>query len=432
MLHTENRKTDNNNLGSPNLFKASIICLLSASFFVYEFFIQVSPGVMTNDLMRDLQVGAGGLGVLSAFYYYAYAPMQLPAGLLYDRFGPRILLTFASCVCALGALAFGLSHTLYEAAAGRFLMGIGSAFAFTGTLLLVSRWFPSHYFAILAGILQLLSSVGALIGAEPLAHAVNVFGWRETILTIASVGFVIMVFIGLIVRDGPKKQYQHKKIDGHNEWTRLKRVCKKPQSWIVAIYSFTSWAPVLVMAGLWGIPFLMAKYRLTNTEAAAAIAMVWWGVALGSPMIGWLSERFKLRRFPLYLCSSLSLMSGLIIIYLGSLPYWLVFPLLIIFGFAAGSQTLTFAIVKDNNRPDIVGSAMGFNNMMVVAGGAILQPFVGWALSMMWNGKTNIQHVPIYTVSNYHVALTVVPLCGLIGLILSYFLIKETNCKPSY
>ena len=124
---------------TPKLLKASIICLLSASFFVYEFFIQISPGVMTNELMRDLQIGAGGLGILSAFYYYAYTPMQLPAGLLFDRFGPRILLTFASCVCALGALSFGLAHTVAEAAAGRFLMGIGSAFAFTGTLLLVSR-----------------------------------------------------------------------------------------------------------------------------------------------------------------------------------------------------------------------------------------------------------------------------------------------------
>ena len=320
------QKNDDNY--TPKLLKASIICLLSAAFFVYEFFIQISPGVMTNELMRDLQIGAGGLGVLSAFYYYAYTPMQLPAGLLFDRFGPRILLTFASCVCALGALSFGLAHTVAEAAAGRFLMGIGSAFAFTGTLLLVSRWFPSHYFAILAGTLQLLSSVGALIGTGLLAHAVSVFGWRETILTIASIGFVIMFFIGLVVRDGPKRKYQHHKIDTHNEWMRLKRVCRKPQSWNVAIFAFTSWAPILVMAGLWCIPFLMSKYHLTQTEAAVAVAMTWWGVALGSPFIGWFSERTRKRKTSLIICSLLSVISSILIIYVGSLPYWTVLYLL--------------------------------------------------------------------------------------------------------
>jgi len=335
-------------------------------------------------------------------------------------------------VCALGALFFGLSDGVIGASAGRFLMGIGSAFAFTGTLLLISRWFPSHYFAILAGILQMLSSVGALIGAEPLAHAVNIFGWRESILTIASIGFVIMFLIGLIVRDGPKEHYTHKKINTHNEWTRLKAVCSRPQSWIVAVYAFASWGPVLVIAGLWGVPFLMVKYNIANTQAAAAIAMIWWGLALGSPAIGFLSERMKNRKTPLVLCASLALISILIVIYTDMLPYWAIFPLLVIFGFAAGSQTLTFAVVKDNNKPHTVGSAMGFNNMMVVAGGAILQPFIGFLLNEFWTGGRDLNGVPIYSVTEYHWALAIVPLCSLVGVILSIFLIKETHCKPNY
>lgn len=442
MMRKRNRGKENIQVGlefmqqqtkqSPNLLKASIICFLSALFFVYEFFIQVSPGVMTQDLMRDLGVGAGGLGVLSAFYYYAYTPMQLPAGLLYDRFGPRVLLTCATCICALGALFFGLSHGIVGASAGRFLMGIGSAFAFTGTLLLVSRWFPSHYFAVLAGMLQMLSSVGALIGAEPLAHAVNIFGWRESILFIASIGFVIMFLIGLIVRDGPKSHYKHKKINKHNEWTRLKAVCTQPQSWALAIYAFCAWGPILVIAGLWGVPFLMTKYQIPNTQAAAAIAMIWWGVALGSPTIGWLSERIKKRKFPLVLCTTLGFISAILIIYTNFLPYWAIFPILVIFGFAAGSQTLTFAVVKDNNKPHSVGSAMGFNNMMVVAGGAILQPFVGFLLHAFWNGARGPNGVPIYTVTNYHWALLLVPICSFVGIIFSIFLIKETRCKSMY
>ena len=107
-------------------------------------------------------------------------------------------------------------------------------------------------------------------------------------------------------------------------------------------------------------------------------------------------------------------------------------PLFVVFGLAAGSQTLTFAIVKDNNRPDNVGSAMGFNNMMVVAGGAILQPFVGYLLHVSWSGATSANGVPVYSVGNYHFALLVVPIVSIIGLFFAAFMIKETNCQPVY
>lgn len=413
----------------PPYYRAYIIFLLSSLFFVYEFFIQVSPAVMTQELMQDLRIGAGGLGILSAFYYYAYTPMQLPAGLLLDRFGPRILLTAACFICAAGALLLSFAHGLGAASLGRFCMGIGSAFAFTGTLILVSRWFPGHYFAILAGVLQLLSSVGALIGAEPLARAVNQFGWRPTIFWIAIAGFILMFFIGLIVRDAPTKTIKHTAaFDTQNEWKRLQAVCKKLQTWIIALFAFSSWAPIIIIAGLWGVPFLMTKYHWSNTAAAAAVAMVWWGVALGSPVIGVVSEKIKNRKMPLLFCAGLALLSGIFIIYV-HLPTIVLYILFACFGFAAGSQTLTFAVVKDSTKPERVGTAMGFNNMMVVAGGAILQPLIGFLLHLSWSGAMQ-NGVPFYAVNEYQHALVLVPLCSLLGIIACCF-IKESYVAPA-
>ncbi len=109
-------------------FAAILICTLAALFYLYEFTLQVSPGVMTHELMRDLGLNAASLGLVSGFYYYAYTPMQIPAGLLHDRFGPRMVLTLAIIACSLGAFFFATSQTLTEAALGRVLMGIGSAF----------------------------------------------------------------------------------------------------------------------------------------------------------------------------------------------------------------------------------------------------------------------------------------------------------------
>lgn len=188
-----------------------IVYLLAASFYLYEFMLQIAPGVMTFELMRDFNIQAAGLGVISAFFYYAYTPMQLPAGLFYDRFGPRILITFATLICASGALLFAATKITYIAAAGRFLMGIGSAFAFIGVLIIVANWFPPSYFALFAGITQLMGSVGAIVGETPLALAVDCFGWQKTLLLVAGIGFILALFIWLIVRDKPYSQSgQHK------------------------------------------------------------------------------------------------------------------------------------------------------------------------------------------------------------------------------
>ena len=108
------------------------------------------------------------------------------------------------------------------------------------------------------------------------------------------------------------------------------------------------------------------------------------------------------------------------------------FVLLLGVGMAAGGQILSFALVKDNNRPTITGTAIGLNNMAVVAGGALFQPFVGFILQLFWEGGRDSIGVPVYTVSNYHWGLVVVPLCFLVGLITSSFFIKETFCKPRF
>jgi len=172
-----------------------IIYILAALFLFYEMALQVSPSVMTFDLMKDLKLDAKSLGIMSACYFYSYTLMQIPAGLLFDRFGPRILLTCATIVIAAGGFFFGMTTTPYLAAAGRFLMGIGSAFAFIGVLTVAARWFSAKYFAFLVGIAQFLAAMGAMGGELPLAGSVNTFGWRWTINALAIGGLFLAVII---------------------------------------------------------------------------------------------------------------------------------------------------------------------------------------------------------------------------------------------
>ncbi|MBB71386.1 MAG: MFS transporter [Legionellales bacterium] len=411
-----------------NLFFPIIILLIVAAFYFYEFMLQVSPGVMTHDLMKDFGVTAAGLGMISGFYYYAYTPMQIPAGLLYDRFGPRVLLSISATVCALGALGFGLAPNAYLAGIGRFFMGMGSAFAFIGCLVLISRWFPSKYFAFLSGVIMIMSSLGALVGEMPLAADVERHGWRHSMISLGLIGLGIAVLIWLIVRDSPafEKIKQHPK--QANEWHRLAQVLRRPQSWWLALYAFCAWSPILIVAGLWGVPYIAQLYGISTTKASGFISIVWISVGIGSPLFGWVSDKIGRRCLPLTVAAGISLAATLGMLYIPHIPYWLMGVCMFGLGFGGSGQILSFALVKDNNPPRIVGTAIGFNNTMVVAGGLLFQPLVGLILKFTWEGKL-LDNVPVYSQSNYQVALAIVPLCALIGTLVSMFMLQESHCR---
>jgi MFS family permease len=414
-------------------FLPYIICTLAAMFYLYEFVLQVSPAVMTNELMHDFKLNAAGLGAMAAFYYYAYTPMQIPAGLLYDRYGPRLLITIALLICAMGAFFFGLTNNVAWASAGRFFMGIGSAFSFIGSLVLVARWFPAKHFALLAGLVQMMSSIGAILGEAPLAKVVHLFGWRQTITWVSLIGVGLALLVWLVIRDRPAGQTDTETVNAADkqELQRLKQVCKKSQTWWIALYSFTCWAPITAFAALWGIPCLVALYGISTTVASTACSMIWVGIGLGSPFIGWCSDRIGRRCLPLTVASIIGAISLVIALYVPHVPLILMYILLFFFGTAASGQSLAFGLVKDQSRPHVVGTAIGFNNMAVVAGGALFQPLVGLFLDWNWTGEV-AGGIPAYSATNYRWALLILPTCYVVGAVVSAWRLKETHCLSEY
>src|SRR5690606_20279354 len=112
--------------------QALIICLFVGLFYCYEYYLRVAPAVMSTELKDAYRISDAGLGWLSGLFYWVYTPMQLPVGVMMDRFGPRKVLTAACLLCVVGTYYFAFSALLSGALFGRFLIGFGSAFAFVG------------------------------------------------------------------------------------------------------------------------------------------------------------------------------------------------------------------------------------------------------------------------------------------------------------
>src|SRR5215471_1618135 len=259
--------------------------LTGALFFLYAWVLRVSPSVMVEELMRDFSVGAAVLGNMSAAYFYGYAGMQVPVGLLLDRFGPRRLIAISTLLCAAGCVLFARADSLTTATTGRFLIGGSAAFSLVGAMAVAGQWFSPERFAMLSGLAMAAGMAGGVLGQAPLRVAVEASDWRASMLLLASGGLGLSLMAWACVRDRWRGR------GGIGAVLRgLGAVARHPQTWLVALAGLGTSSPLLGFAGLWGVPFLETAHGMARTFAATLTAALWQRSAraqFGAPICQW-------------------------------------------------------------------------------------------------------------------------------------------------
>jgi len=413
------------------------ICSLAAVFYCYEFFLRVAPSVMIPMLMHAYHLHAAEVGVLSAFYYYAYTPLQLPVGILMDRYGPRRLLTLAIFACAIGSYLFVLTQDVIIAEVGRFLVGFGSAFAFVGVLKLASVWLPPERFAMVSGLATMLGMIGAMFGDIILTELVEHIGWQYAMYYSAVFGLVLAVLVWLIVRDSlPEHKNPQKRVDPH-QFRDMKHalkafvyIIKDGRVWINGVIGGLVFIPTTAFAALWGVHYLEQVFHLGSEQAGVAISMIFLGWAVGGPISGWISDFIKRRRLPMTVGSLMAFVLITVVIYAPHFPTFMLYPLLFAFGLFSSAQVIVFAVACDYSSPKAAGTAIAFTNFLVMLGGMIVQPLIGYLLDFSAGAAAAAQENYLYSVHDYRIALAILPAGLLISFILTFFL-QETRCKPS-
>jgi MFS family permease len=407
-------------------FAPYFICIFGSFFYVYDYFLAVSPSVMTGNLLSTFSLDAAHLGMLIAVFSLASTFFQIPAGALLDRFGARRLLSVSVLLSGLGALCFATADTPWMLGFGRLLMGIGSPFAFLGALFLATRWFSHERFALIAGLVQLGGALGCIVGGGPLAMLVNHLGWRYGLLAIAWVTIILSGIFWLVLRDGPKPVTDIPKIDNARLWDAF----KLPQVWWTAVIGFTSWVTVTGIASLWGVPYLMKVYHWTNEQAGYCTILFWLGLGLGSTFVGWFSDHIKSRKKPIYICFGIGFIASLFFIGADHVPSSVMMLLLFLLGFAASVQSLTFGIAKDIIPPNHFVATSGLINLAAVFTGVVMQPLMGYLMDLHAGAHQGI-HV-VYAVGDYQMGFTAVSVVLFLGLIVTCFGLKETRCRAIY
>lgn len=402
-----------------------IIWSLAVFYYFYEYIIRVMPSVMASELMASFNIQGAGFGALSAAYMYSYAPMQVPVGILMDRYGARRLLTIGAFLCGSGSLLFAASPILFVSEMGRFLTGIGSAFGFVGFIYICNHWFHEKNATLMMGIGNSLGMLGAVAGLGPITYLVNSLGWRGASTSIGFAGIALAIVILLLVRNEPKGMG---KIDAKPPMSEVLRnfkdVIANRQTWVIALLSALMYLPTSSFAGLWCAPYIQTLYNVDNKIAGYASSMIFVGWILGCPMIGHYSD-IICRRKPFYIVNSILILIVLsFIIYYPPSQIYEMFILLVLLGVLISVQLLTYSSAIELNNPEAKGSAIAVANFTVFMGACIAQPLVGWLLDWHWTGAE--QHgIPVFTISNYQFALSIFPIAMILSFLIAIFLKEE-------
>ncbi len=408
-----------------------LIWSLSALFMFYKYALEVSPSVMTATLMGTFKIDGAALGNLAACYFYAYLLLQIPAGLLLDKIGPRKVTTVAISLCALGSIIFAKADSLLVAGIGRFITGAGAAFAAVNCLKLIANWFSQKQFAFMAGLMMSVAMLGAVGGQAPLAAFIDAIEWRESMEYIGFAGLVLATCFWLFVRDVSPEHKKEKNIASPSIslFESLKRVLKNKQAWWLSAYSGFAFAPVMIFGGLWGVSFTSEAFHIPSNIAAQSVSMIFIGFAVGAPLFGYFSDWLGKRVIVMFFGTLLGLLAISAVIYAPNLTRSSLTVLLFLFGFSISSFLLCFTMIREISLPILAATAIGFMNAFDALFGAFSDPLTGWFLDLGWDGKLS-NGARIFSVSAYKAAFLTLPIYLCISLALLWK-VKETHCKPS-
>ncbi len=395
--------------------------------------------VVADDLAKEFTASARAIGVLGSIYFYCYAAMQFPAGLLSDSVGPRRTVTFSLLLAAAGSLLFALAPTLTVAKLARIMVGLGASMVFIPTMKILAQWFRAREFAFMSGLMQAAGGVGILAATSLLSLLVMYAGWRWSFGLIAGGTLLIVAGAWWIVRDRPADkgwpsiaEIEHRETPSAEPpqqislWRGVRTVASEKHFWPVAIWFFFDCGIFFGFGSLWSGPYLSHTYGLSKVETGAVLSTIAWGMVLGGPLLGMVSQRvLRSRKKTFVLCTSALV---ILLLALTLFPAGLSRAMLVVWFFlfsicSSAIVIMAFTTTKELFPVEIAGTCVGMVNFFPFFGGAVFMPLLGWILDVY--GKNDAGRYPLQA---YRLVLFVLLVASVLSLACT-FLMKDTYRK---
>lgn len=391
--------------------------------FFYTFVVMNGLNMISSDVMSYFNISAPQYGKLAGSYFLANFLCLIPAGLLLDRFSVRKIILFAMLLHIVGMFGLPLAKTYDVAYWSRFLTGVGAAFSFLGCIRLASRCFPPAKMALASGVIVSMGMVGGMVAQTPMKIISDMVGWQKGMIFFGAFGIFLLMFMFLVLRDCAAPDTSGKPATEGEKISVGKTILlvgTNPYNWACAFYTMLMNLPIFIM-GVWGGLYLEQARHLSGKNIGYVATMIFIGTLIGSPVIGWISDRLNKRIMPMVVCALLSLALILVFIYAPNLNLASILLLTFLLGFVTSSQVLSYPIAAERNSPLVTGSAISVISIVLMLSGFTLVPWFGKLLELHWD-KTVLYGKAIYSMRDFNTAMMMLPIAFIISFVIAIFM----------
>lgn len=349
-------------------------------------FHRASLGIAAPQALERFHAGPAILAVFSALQLGVYLALQIPAGLLADRLGPRKVVTGGMIALTVGSLVFALSTSVAGGIAGRMLIGFGDAFMFTNVLRLAAHWFPPHRYGKVAALTGLAGGLGQVVSTLPLGLALHGIGWMPTFLGAAGLTGLLAIVAALVIRNGPVRSGEHSSPAPRERIAQGLRAVIAERGTKHAFWThFVLMAQFVAITTLWGGPWLGAAQGYGESETGWLLLISVLGFLVGSWVAGQHISGLPRRRdrYTLWLSVVVALVWALLVGWPGVLPMPLLVVALVVVGVGGGAAMLAFDAARMSNAEHRSGTATGVVNMGGFTAAVLIQLLVGGVLELV-------------------------------------------------
>lgn len=394
---------------------------------------RLSTAVLSEDLMAAFDTTGAQLGTLHAVFFWVYAVMQIPTGMLADRVGPRRTATVGAVVMNVGVLWFAVAESYLAALLARGLVGLGGAVIFVCILRFCANWYRADEFATMSGLTFAVAGVGGIVATTPLAVAVSAAGWRSSLAALGVVGLLVTVLVFAFVRDTPERAGFEPIEDVPQQPTlstaelrrHLGAVLRDRWIWVTSVMLFCTTGVNLTLFGLWGVPYVVQTYDVSVTLASTLTLLGGVGLMTGPPAVGWLADRTE-RRGELMVLGGVGFVGCYgTIAALGDPPLPVVGVAFLLSGALVGAFLLGYAVVKDRHPDSASGISTGTVNGAAFFGAAVFPTLMGAALDAYWTGEM-VGGVRVYTAFGYRLAFAIATVAGAVAFVCTIWIYRRT------
>jgi predicted MFS family arabinose efflux permease len=336
--------------------------------------------LLAPHLARDLALTADRMGFAAASYFVAFALMQLPTGLLLDRFGPRRTAAGLTVLAVAGCAIFALAQSFAALVLGQVLMGIGTAAGFMGGVVVCARWFAPRRFATMSGLMLGIGNMGGILAATPLALGIEAWGWRGMTLALAAAMALDALLIALIVGDAPPGQAPRRPETLRQVLQGLGLVLASGQVWRLMALAFVGFGAVTTVRGLWGGPYLIEAHGLSPVAAGNVLLAMSLGVILGALVYGPLDRVFDRRRAIGLAGGALLVVNFALLALWPAPPLWAVTAAFVLIGACGQTYVIVLAHGRAGFADRLIGRLITTLNTAVFMGNFVTQSLTGLIL----------------------------------------------------